>query len=94
MNKAELVESVRSNLGDGMSRSQVKRAVDGIFTAVARGLTKSGRVQVAGFGTFTVRRRKPRNGRNPKTGEKIVIQAMRTVGFKPSPELRLSLART
>jgi DNA-binding protein HU-beta len=91
MNKAELVNTVRRSLGDELSRAQVKRAVDGVFTVVARGLKKSGRVQVAGFGTFTVRKRKARAGRNPQTGERIQIKASRTVGFKPSPELRASI---
>ena len=55
-------------------------------------LKQDGRVIVLGFGTFTVKHREARKGRNPATGQPVDIPASKTVGFKPSPTFRTSLA--
>jgi DNA-binding protein HU-beta len=52
---------------------------------------KSGRFSYPGFGTFTLKKRKGRTGRNPRTGAEIKIAPTKTVGFKPSPDLKKSL---
>jgi DNA-binding protein HU-beta len=66
-------------------------AVDATFEGITKAVKKSRRFQVPGFGTFTVRSRKARKGRNPQTGAIITIKASRTVGFKPAPTLKKGL---
>ncbi len=61
------------------------------FQTIAKDIKKSKRFSYPGFGTFTVRKRKARIGRNPQTGAKLKIKASKTVGFKPSPSLKSSL---
>ncbi|HMC34511.1 MAG TPA: HU family DNA-binding protein, partial [Myxococcales bacterium] len=59
--------------------------------AIGRAVKKDGRFTYPGFGTWTIRSRKARRGRNPQTGEEIKIKASRTVGFKPAKELKSGL---
>ncbi len=66
-------------------------AVDATFESLARAIKKEKRFQVPGFGTFSVRSRKARKGRNPQTGAVINIRASRTVRFKPAPALKKGL---
>ena len=66
-------------------------AVDATFDSIAKAIRKSKRFQVPGFGTFTVRSRKARKGRNPQTGAVINIKASRSVGFKPAPVFKKGL---
>jgi DNA-binding protein HU-beta len=68
-----------------------EEAVDATFEGITRAIKRSKRFQVPGFGTFTVRSRKARKGRNPQTGAVISIKASRTVGFKPAPTLKKGL---
>jgi DNA-binding protein HU-beta len=65
--------------------------IDATFQAISKTIKKEKRFAYPGFGTFTVRSRKARKGRNPQTGEEIKIKASKTVGFKPSPTLKSSL---
>jgi DNA-binding protein HU-beta len=65
--------------------------IDATFQAIAKTIKKEKRFAYPGFGTFTVRSRKARKGRNPQTGEEIKIKASKTVGFKPAPTLKSSL---
>jgi DNA-binding protein HU-beta len=65
--------------------------VDATFESVSKAIKKSKRFQIPGFGTFTVRARKGRKGRNPQTGAVINIKASRTVGFKAAPTLKKGL---
>lgn len=89
MNKAQLAEAVAKETGS--SKADAARAVDAVIGAVSKGLKKDKNVQIVGFGSFSVRRRKARTGRNPQTGEKIKIKASKTVSFKPGKELKSSL---
>jgi DNA-binding protein HU-beta len=89
MTKADLVNAV-SKVAK-ISKRAAGSAVDAAFEGVARAIKKEKRFQVPGFGTFTVRSRKARKGRNPQTGVEITIKASRTVGFKPSPNLKKGL---
>ena len=70
------------------SKRAAENAVNTTFESLARAIKKTKRVQVPRFGTFSVRLRKARNGRNPQTGAAIKIKASRTVGFKPAPNLK------
>ncbi|MCB0218308.1 MAG: HU family DNA-binding protein [Chrysiogenetes bacterium] len=90
MTKAQLIESVAKN-NSGLSKRAIEGVVDAAFEEMAKAIKKEKRFSFPGFGTFTVRKRKARKGRNPQTGESIKIAASKTVGFKPSPTLKKSL---
>jgi len=89
MTKGELVDAVAK--AANLSKRAAEDAVEAAFDSLARGIRKDRRVQVPGFGTFAVRSRKSRKGRNPQTGDEITIKASRTVGFKPAPGLKKGL---
>ena len=84
--KADLVEQVLG-LGD-LTRRDSEVLVDTVFDAVIGAIRKGDKIEVRGFGSFRIRERKSRVGRNPKTGEKVDIPAKRIPYFKPSKELR------
>ncbi|HJP17653.1 MAG TPA: HU family DNA-binding protein [Nitrospinota bacterium] len=90
MTKGELVAAVQSDTGD-ISKKATDDIINCVFITIAKDVKKSGRFSYPGFGTFTVRKRKARTGRNPQTGEKLKIKASKTVGFKPAPTLKESL---
>ena len=87
MNKQDLIEAVLKDGSAGETKAAVERAVNAVLDGVKRGLKKDGTVQLIGFGSFQVKHRKARTGRNPQTGEKIKIKASKTVGFKPGKAL-------
>ena len=86
MTKAELVDQVTS-LGD-LTRRDGEVIVDTLFDSVIAALKADDKVEVRGFGSFRTRQRKPRTGRNPKTGASVSVPAKRVPYFKPSKELR------
>jgi len=89
MTKADLVEAVlRDAKGVELTKKAANELVDAVFENVAKAVKKDKRFTYPGFGTFTVRARKGRIGRNPRTGEEIKIKPSKTVGFKPSPSLK------
>ncbi|MFQ5509358.1 MAG: HU family DNA-binding protein [Leptospirillia bacterium] len=90
MTKAELINAVASD-GAGLSKKGVEQIVDSVFAAVAEAVSKEGRFAYPGFGTFTVKSRAARTGRNPQTGQTIKIPASKNVGFKASPSFKSSL---
>lgn len=86
MNKAELTETVAKELN--WSKTQSEKAVNTVLTSIKKGLKKDKTVQLVGFGTFTVRTRAKRTGRNPRTGETITIPAKKTIGFKAGKDFK------
>ena len=90
MTKADLIERVKATRPD-LSKRQVSDVVDAVFENLARAIRKDKRFSVPGFGTFSLKKRAGRVGRNPQTGAEIQIAPTRTVGFKPAPELKRSL---
>lgn len=92
MTKAELIEKVCATCKyRDLSKAAVNEIADAIFENLGKGVKKDKRFTYPGFGTWTVRTRKARKGRNPQTGAVINIPASKTVGFRPSPELKTSL---
>jgi DNA-binding protein HU-beta len=89
MTKAELIDAVAANAR--ISKLTAGEAIDATFDSIAKAIKKSKRFHVPGFGTFTVRSRKARKGRNPQTGATITIRASRTIGFKAAPVLKKGL---
>jgi DNA-binding protein HU-beta len=86
MNKAELVEAVAGVLE--LSGARAQAVVAAVLEGIRDGLKKDGTVSLVNFGTFEVRRRKPRAGRNPRTGESIAIKASTSVGFRAGRALK------
>ncbi len=87
MNKADLVNQVQES-GNYQSNATARQAVEDVLAAITAGITSDGKVQIVGFGTFSVKERAARTGRNPRTGESIQIAASRSVGFKPGKGLK------
>jgi integration host factor subunit beta len=86
MTKADLVEKV-TRLGD-LTRRDGEVIVETIFESVIGALQSGDKIEIRGFGSFRIRQRNPRIGRNPKTGERVEVPAKRVPYFKPSKELR------
>jgi DNA-binding protein HU-beta len=86
MNKAELIDVVADNAD--LSKAAAGRALDSVIAAITKALKKGDTVTLVGFGTFSVRKRSARIGRNPRTGEAIKIKASKAPGFKPGKALK------
>jgi integration host factor subunit beta len=86
MTKADLVEEVAKVTE--LTRKDSEVIVDTLFESVIKALKLGDKLEVRGFGSFRVRQRNARVGRNPKTGEKVEVPAKRVPYFKPSKELK------
>ncbi|WP_028081436.1 HU family DNA-binding protein [Solimonas soli] len=86
MNKTELINAVADKAD--LSKADAGRAVDAFFEVVGKALKKKDKVSLVGFGTFLVRERAARAGRNPKTGATIKIKASKTPSFKAGKALK------
>ncbi|NND61290.1 MAG: HU family DNA-binding protein [Gammaproteobacteria bacterium] len=86
MNKAELVEAVAAQAD--LSKTDAGDAVEAVFDTITKALSKGDNVALVGFGTFTVKRRAARTGRNPRTGEPLQIPATNAPGFKAGKGLK------
>ena len=89
MNKAQLTEAVAA--ATDVSKAEAGRAVEATLSAIAGSLAGDDSVSLVGFGTFNVRNRAARMGRNPQTGAAIQIKASKPVGFKAGKALKESL---
>ena len=88
MTKADLIAKLYKGRENKMTKKLVGDLVDEVFETMSTVIKKEKRFAFPGFGTWTVRNRKARKGRNPQTGETIKIKASKTVGFKPSMHLK------
>ena len=86
MTKADLIEEV-SRLAE-LTRKDSEIIVERIFDSVVRSLRSGDKIEIRGFGSFRTRQRKPRVGRNPKTGARVEVPAKKIPYFKPSKELK------
>ena len=86
MNKSELIEAVAS--GADLSKADATRATDAVLDSISNALSQGEQVAIVGFGTFSVRERAARTGRNPQTGETINIKASKMPGFKAGKALK------
>lgn len=89
MNKRELVDAVADSTG--VARSGAEEAVDAVVAAISAALVEGAKVTLPGFGTFEVRERSARTGRNPQTGDTLEIPASRGAGFKAASALKKAL---
>lgn len=86
MTKADLVEQVASEAE--MTKKDAEQLVEIIFDSIIGALNKGEKIELRGFGSFRVRQRDARKGRNPKTGTAVDIPAKRVAYFKPGKELK------
>lgn len=86
MNKTELIASVAEKAG--MTKKDAEKAINALFSSVEDALAKDDKVQIIGFGTFEVKSREERKGRNPQTGKEITIPASKTPVFKAGKGLK------
>lgn len=91
MNKAELVSEVAERAG--MTKKEAERAVSAVVEAIEAALTKGERVSLVGFGTFEVRERAARTGRNPRTGATLEISGSKVPAFKAGKALKDLIAK-
>lgn len=86
MTKADLVEEVIRV--SSLSKKQAEIIVNTVFDSVVEALQRDDKIELRGFGSFRVRRRRSRQGRNPKTGDRVAVPAKRIPYFKPGKELK------
>lgn len=90
MLRSELVNRLQEEM-QPLKAGDVERAVDVILDEIATALAEDGRVELRGFGAFSVRKREARTGRNPRTGATVKVDAKKVPFFKPGKELRLKV---
>ena len=86
MNKSELIDAIADHAG--LTKADAGRALDAATDSIASALQQGNTVSLVGFGTFTVRHRAARTGRNPRTGETIQIKASNNPAFKAGKALK------
>jgi DNA-binding protein HU-beta len=86
MNKTDLINAIAEKAE--LTKADAGRALEAYLEAVQKSLKQGEDVSVVGFGTFTVRKRAARTGRNPRTGESVEVDAKRVPYFKPGKEMR------
>ncbi len=86
MNKSELIKAVATEAG--LTQTQASGALDAVINVVTNALKDGEQVAIAGFGTFLAKHREAREGRNPRTGEKVAIAAKTSASWKPSSALK------
>jgi len=86
MTKAEIVEQIYERVG--FSKKESAELVEKVFALIKETLEHGDKVKISGFGNFVVREKNARKGRNPQTGEEIMLEARRVLTFKPSLVLK------
>jgi DNA-binding protein HU-beta len=86
MNKSELIDAIAESAN--LTKADAGRALDGFINAVTGALSKGDSVALVGFGTYSVKDRAERKGRNPQTGEDIIIKAAKIPSFKAGKSLK------
>jgi DNA-binding protein HU-beta len=89
VNKAHIVEAVATYAD--IPKGRAEKAIDGTLKTILLGLRRGERVVLSGFGSFSVRRRKARKARNPRTGEPILIEARKVPRFSPASKLKAAV---
>ncbi|HBF13416.1 MAG TPA: integration host factor subunit beta [Deltaproteobacteria bacterium] len=87
MNKSDLIGNLEGKLKN-LSRKEIEVIVDTVFDRMTHALSDGGRIEIRGFGSFEVRTRDPRQGRNPKTGVSVYVGTRKVPFFKVGKELR------
>ena len=90
MNKQELINEIAKKAN--LTKKDASAALDATIEAIKASLKKGGEVRLVGFGTFTIKKKKARKGRNPRTGEEIKIPGKKVPAFRPASELKKLVA--
>ncbi len=90
MNKQELINEIAKKAN--LTKKDASAALDATIDAIKASLKKGSEVRLVGFGTFTIKKKKPRKGRNPRTGEELKIPARKVPAFRPASELKKLVA--
>ena len=90
MNKADLIESIADSAD--LSKASAGRALDAAIESITKALQKGDTITLVGFGTFSVRNRAARMGRNPRTGEEIQIKASKVPRFKAGKKFKAAIS--
>ena len=93
MTKADIIEAVYEKVG-GFSKKEAAEIVETVFDTIKQTLERGEKIKISGFGNFVVRDKKARIGRNPQTGEELIISARRVVTFKASELLKKRMAES
>ena len=91
MNKTELINAVATKAE--ITKVEANKVVNAVFDAIYEVIAKEGKVVLPGFGSFEVRNRTARVGRNPRTGEQIKIEAARVPAFKPGKAMKDAVSK-
>ena len=91
LTKAELVEQVAN--AAGLTKKRAEIIIDTVFASITDAVHRGEKVELRGFGIFRIRRREPRRGRNPKTGEQVDVPSKCVAYFKPGKELKALINR-
>ncbi|HBT20680.1 MAG TPA: integration host factor subunit alpha [Peptococcaceae bacterium] len=91
MNKSDLISAVAEKAD--LTKKDAEKAVNAIFKSIEEALARNDKVQLVGFGTFEIKERAARVGRNPRTGEEIKIPATRVPSFKAGKALREAVSK-
>jgi nucleoid DNA-binding protein len=89
MKKTDLIDALAAKMDD--SKAAAERTLTTVLDTIQEGLLSDGVVQITGFGTFKIRSRGPRMGRNPRTGEPVQLAGSKSVGFKVGKALKDSI---
>ncbi len=89
MTKADMVKIICEKMGFALKESM--EIVEWVFEILKETLEGGEKIKISGFGNFNIRAKRPRKGRNPKTGEEVVISGRKVVTFKPSLVMRKAL---
>jgi len=89
MTKSEIAERIQA--GTGMTRKESAEMMEEVFSIIKSTLEQGEKLKISGFGSFVVKQKNDRRGRNPQTGETITISSRRIVTFKPSSILRKAI---
>ena len=87
MTKTDLIQKISEKVSF-LNKKQTDRVVNCIFENIKQALEKADKVEIRGFGSFTIRKRDPREGRNPLTGEKVYVPAKKVPFFRAGKELK------
>jgi nucleoid DNA-binding protein len=85
MTKKDLAKAIADVMG--LTQGQAREVVQRVFDGITDTLITEGRIELRNFGVFEVRRRKPRQARNPRTGERVIVPARLVVTFKPGRDM-------
>jgi integration host factor subunit alpha len=91
LTKADLADNLTNKFG--LNKHDAKQLIDALFEELRLSLSKGEEIKLSGFGNFAVRMKKPRPGRNPKSGEEVVVTARQVVTFHPGQKLKADLAK-